>query len=162
MPAATPPNARETAASAPPWRRHSSVILRVALGMLFLYAAVLKFLDPNLFFAAIQSYELVDSNTAFFLSRALPVAEGLFGLWLLSGWKPFAAAVTGLVLLLGFSALLFSAWLRGLDVACACFGPLDLGATPAAGLFRNFLLLLAFAWLAWRCRAPTPSTPAAP
>jgi putative oxidoreductase len=152
MPDATPPHHEETLrASAPPWRRHSATILRLALGFLFLYAAVLKFLAPNVFFAALQSYELLDSNFAFTLSRALPVAEAVFALWLLSGWKTFPAACVGLGLMLLFSAFLFSAWVRGLEVSCACFGPLDVGQTPAAGLFRNALLTLAFAWLAWRC-----------
>lgn len=158
MSTATPPPPGPASASPPSWRRHSGTILRFALGLLFLYAALLKLLAPNLFFAAIQSYELVDANTAFFLSRTLPAVEAAFGLWLLSGWKPFAAACTGVLLLLGFSTLLLSAWLRGLEVTCACFGPLDVGQTPLAGLFRNALLILAFAWLAWRSRNNAATT----
>lgn len=129
----------------------STLLLRVALGGLFLLAAAAKFQNLNLFFASLLELRLSDANTAFVLSRALPAIEALAGLWLILGWKPFAAAVFGGGLTLLFTLVLLSAWLRGIQVECFCFGTLPLGATPGAAILRNLLLLAIFGWLAWRC-----------
>lgn len=129
----------------------STLLLRVAMGGLFLLAAASKFQNLNLFYASLLELRITEPNAAFFLSRALPAIEALAGLWLMVGWKPFAAAVFGGGLTLLFTLVLLWAWLRGLDVECFCFGNLPFGSTTGAAILRNLLLLVIFGWLAWRC-----------
>lgn len=110
-----------------------SLVLRLALGSVFVYAGALKLLDPAGFAQAIDAYGLVDWGTAKFLSRALPVVEIASGAGLILGIR----GALGLVVaqLLVFLAVTGYALHMGLDVDCGCFGPA--AGSPAASLFDS-------------------------
>lgn len=98
-----------------------SLVLRLALGGVFVYAGALKLLDPAAFAQAIDAYGLVNWGTAKFLARALPVIEIASGAGLILGIR----GALGLVVaqLLVFLAVTAYALHLGLDVDCGCFGP---------------------------------------
>lgn len=121
---------------------------RLLLGGVFAYAAVGKLADPAGFITDIGHYHL--------LPYPVTVAAGLYLPWL---ELICAAAVLSrrqergaLLLLLGlcslFAAALASAWWRGLDINCGCFGhranssalPLALIRAVALGLVAWFML----------------------
>lgn len=134
------------------WGQRSTIFLRFCLGMLFLYAGWMKWQDADYFFASLMKYELFNANFVWQISQVFPAIEMLLGVWLMSGWLPFISALSGGSMILLFIVLLLSAWWRGLEIDCACFGSFQLGSTYFTWLLRNVLLECAFLWLSWRCR----------
>jgi hypothetical protein len=112
-----------------------------AAGVLGL-AGVLKLADPARFAAEIAGFRLVDGRVAGALSVYLPWLELAVAAGFFVGKTRAAARVLALGLLAGFSFALASAWVRGIDVRCGCFGGAPTG-TLTAGLVRNAVLILA-------------------
>src|SRR5271169_1551380 len=92
---------------------------RLALGVIFTYAAFLKVSMSWLTFAAsIDAYQLLPDWAVTPLAQLLPWFELALGLLLVSG---FAARWTGTavtVLLGGFFAAMLQAHMKGLDIDC--------------------------------------------
>lgn len=122
------------------------MILRFALGALFIVSATAK-LRMSLDFAfAIKAFHLgIPENAIVFLAYAIPWFEALIGAGLiLRIWVRPAALLSGL-LMLGFIAGIVSLILRGKDVTCPCFGSLKLICTGPMGLchiVRNLIITL--------------------
>ena len=100
-----------------------SGILRLGLGGLLAVAGLLKLRDPSGFAVEIGNYQLFPT-LAPYLAAALPATEIVVGLGLVllpAGWRRAAALAAG-VLLLSFVVAVSSAYLRGINIACGCFG----------------------------------------
>lgn len=132
-----------------------ALIARFVLAAVWLYSGIVKLMNPLDSQQAIAAYELLPGEVISFLAVALPALEIVLGVMFLLGLflRP-AAIVTGIVLI-GFIAGLVSAWARGLQIDCGCFG--GGGYNPDAGpltylksLSRDvgFLILTAVVW--WR------------
>src|SRR5436305_15341955 len=93
--------------------------VRVALGVIFVYAAWIKLSLPwQLFAMSIDSYQLLPAGPVEFLARTLPWFELLLGLLLILGrWLRITSAVTSLLLLVFFS-LIVRAALKGQEISC--------------------------------------------
>ncbi len=97
--------------------------LGLLVGALFVYAGVIKALDPAQFFADVQGYDLIPWRAATVaLAFYLPWLEIIGGLAILV--RPLHAAALLILsgLLLVFTVALALAWIRGLDISCGCFG----------------------------------------
>jgi uncharacterized membrane protein YphA (DoxX/SURF4 family) len=101
------------------------LVFRVVLGGLFIYAGVVKVVDPLGFAQDIRNYRLVGQSLAFVAAVVLPWLEILAGAFLIAGiWKRGATLViTGLLVF--FIVLTLVTMARGLDVDCGCFGSLS-------------------------------------
>ena len=92
------------------------------IGGVFIYAGVLKFMNPPALLADIESYRLVTYRIAWLGAALLPALELVCGAALFSRvFRREAAMILG-VLTVVFMIALASAWLRGLDISCGCFG----------------------------------------
>ena len=101
------------------------LVFRVVLGSLFVYAGVVKALEPIDFAQAIRNYDLVGQSLSFIAAMILPWLEILAGAFLFAGiWKRGAAFVIS-GLLIFFIVLTVATMIRGLDVDCGCFGAID-------------------------------------
>jgi len=113
------------------------MIGRVALAVIFLYAAYAKFkpqgsmpwsvgsvrVSLSMFAMEVDSYQLLPTWGVNLVAHLLPPFETFLGLWLLSGIAlPFSSLITSL-LLAGFFAGLTRAYLLGQEISCGCFGP---------------------------------------
>src|SRR4051812_18303092 len=101
------------------------ILLRVVLGLIFVYAGYIKLKDPwQLFAASIVSYDLVPLWMAEWTAKILPWLEVAGGAGLLVGWRflPPASIGTALLLLV-FNTLVWRAFLQGKEIDCGCFGP---------------------------------------
>jgi len=112
--------------------RLAALLLRIALGAVFIYAAYTKLfqftegrphlLPWQLFAMAIDSYQLLAAWAVEVLARTLPWFELLIGVLLLVGrWTRFATATTSLLLVV-FLTLIVRAYLKGQEISCGCFG----------------------------------------
>src|SRR5713226_4663173 len=101
--------------------RPIALLLRIALGGIFVYAAWSKLKDPWALFAmAIDSYRVLPLWAVEWLARTLPWIELLIGALLIVGrWMRISTAATSLLLLVFFS-LMVRAYVKGLEINCGC------------------------------------------
>ncbi len=121
---------------------------RIALGLIFGYAALLKAADISAFAAQIADYGLTPASWGAPLARFFVAVE--FGLTaaLLANFKPrWTAAATGLLLVVFMGAIAL-AWSRGYTGSCGCFGSHGPVRGPKGALIEDsvFLVLAAVAF----------------
>lgn len=97
------------------------VLLRITLGVVFVYASIEKLADPSAFATSISAYKVLAGTSALVVATILPWVELLCGAGLLFGVYVKGSSTIALVLLLGFTAAVLSALVRGLDIACGCY-----------------------------------------
>jgi uncharacterized membrane protein YphA (DoxX/SURF4 family) len=130
---------------------------RILLGGVFVVAGVLKVPDPAAAVRAVRAYQLLPEPLVAPVAFGLPVVEIAVGLALLVGVFVRTAAIAAAVLLVVYLVGVGSAWARGLQIDCGCFGK---GGTVAAGrtaypldVVRDAALLLIALALAFRPRS---------
>ena len=124
--------------------------LRIALGALFIFAGTLKALDPTAFLKSIENYQMLPHLAAGAAAYYLPYLEIFCGTaLLLRRLHAGALALLGGILLV-FIAALLTAWVRGLEIDCGCFGAGDGKAHYGLALARDLALLAGIGFLAWR------------
>ena len=97
-------------------------ILDLIVGGIFIYAGVLKVLDPVQFGLDIDNYKSLPWFVSVRLAFYLPWLEILCGLALVFRflYRGGLSILTGLVLI--FIGATIAARVRGLDITCGCFG----------------------------------------
>ncbi len=102
---------------------YATLVSRLVLGGVFLFAGATKIPDPGSLAASIRSYEL--GLPEWFVSLAafgLPYLEVMLGLYLIAGlFTKTSAWATNALTALFLLALLQGA-ARGLEIDCGCFG----------------------------------------
>jgi putative oxidoreductase len=121
-------------------------ILAVLAGAIFVYAGVVKALDPARFANDIANFKLLPWHATVLLALYLPWLEIICGAALI-----FKRLVSGALLILGLLCLVFLGALglakaRGLDISCGCFGRMfihsvSVSAMIDAGIFAVLLVL---------------------
>lgn len=126
------------------------ILVRLALGAVFIYASLHKIHAPHLFAAAIDQYQLLPKILVNPAAVWLPWLELFAGLGLVCGRMRDGALLTINLLLIVFAAALaFNLW-RGLNIDCGCFHSDPGGAGTIAmwrTLVRDGLLLAGGLWL---------------
>jgi uncharacterized membrane protein YphA (DoxX/SURF4 family) len=113
--------------AAVPW---TATVARLLLGAVFVVAGALKVPDPAAAVRAVRAYQLLPEPLVAPVAFGLPVVEIAVGLALLAGVVVRTAALAAALLLVVFLAAVGSAWARGLQIDCGCFGN---GGQVAAG-----------------------------
>ena len=133
------------------WIPWISLVARLVLGGVMLVAGALKVTDPETAAQAVRAYELLPSALVEPVGWGLPFLEIAIGLLLIIGFGVRASAAAAGVFMMVFIAAVASAWARGLQIDCGCFGD---GGQVAAGqtayvteVARDIALLLLAAWL---------------
>jgi uncharacterized membrane protein YphA (DoxX/SURF4 family) len=103
---------------------------RLLLGAVLVVAGLLKLPDPAAAVRAVRAYRLLPEALVGPVAFGLPVVEVAVGLALLAGVFVRTAAIASAVLMAGYLAAVGSAWARGLQIDCGCFGG---GGQVAAG-----------------------------
>jgi len=135
--------------------RAAALLLRIALGGIFIYAAYTKLKLPwQVFAMGIDSYKVLPEWGAEAAARTLPWAELLIGLLLMAGrLMRLSSAVTS-ALLVVFFGLMVRAYAKGMEINCGCFGPGEVISWKT--LLRDGSMLagsLLLTWTAFRnCR----------
>lgn len=125
---------------------------RLLLGITFSYAAISKIVDPRAFASAIDHYRLLSYPFISIFAIYLPWLELICAASVLFRWRDRAALLLITTMCLCFSVALASAWWRGLDTNCGCFGSDNSTALPVA-LVRS-LTLGFIAFLLFRMETP--------
>jgi uncharacterized membrane protein YphA (DoxX/SURF4 family) len=135
------------------------LVSRLVVGGVWLVAGLLKLPDPAGNVRAVRAYQLLPESLVPLVGYALPVAEILVGVCLLLGLVTRVMAVLSALLLVAFVIGIASAWARGLQIECGCFGG---GGGPAENataaypwdIARDLGLLVLCGRLVWRARTP--------
>jgi putative oxidoreductase len=127
--------------------RWSVYVSRMALALVFVFAGGIKAADPNAFAEEIMRYQLVPWPVAVSLAFWLPFLEMAAGAGILIPALRSGALTTVTGLLITFTAALLSAWRRGLNIDCGCFGPALGPQTVIRALERDVVLLALLAWV---------------
>ena len=121
----------------------SLLVLRWLVGSVFICAGVLKALDPAQFARDVDNYRVLPYVASGALGVYLPWLEIVAGGALAFGiWRGGATLVLGIMLVV-FLGALSSAWARGLDITCGCFGRASKQANYPLALAVDLALLIA-------------------
>jgi len=108
------------------------LVVRVLLGLVFVYASLDKIADPSGFARIVYQWQVLGPVAANVVAATLPWVELVAGLLLIVGvWRREAAAVVAVMLVVFIAAAVF-VLARGIDVDnCGCTSVAAAGATPA-------------------------------
>jgi uncharacterized membrane protein YphA (DoxX/SURF4 family) len=126
-------------------------LLRVALGVVFVWASWEKILHPQAFADIVRNYQVVPEAFVHPVALGLPWLEALCGVLLIMGrWVDGSLLIVNASLVVFIAALAWNGY-RGLDVSCGCF---SVSADYRKGdylidITRDIGLLAAGLWLAY-------------
>lgn len=92
---------------------------------MFIWAGVLKILDPLDFAQNIANYRVFPQAVSFFLALVLPWIELACGFFLILGIFRDAASLLLSAFIVVFLGLIVATLIRGLDIDCGCFGTIS-------------------------------------
>jgi uncharacterized membrane protein YphA (DoxX/SURF4 family) len=118
------------------------LLLRLAIGAIFIVAGVSKAGNAALFAAQIAGFRLLPEVLIAPLAVMLPYWEILLGALVIVGLFTRAAAWIAVLLLALFDLAIASAVVRGMSVSCGCFGPNDATVTTWAEVARDAVFVV--------------------
>jgi uncharacterized membrane protein YphA (DoxX/SURF4 family) len=140
------------------------ILCRAALGGVFIWASLSKIGDPAAFAQSIAHYKIVTEPLLINLAAViLPWVEFAAGALLILNVWPRGAWTILAGLVLAFSVLIVTTMVRGIDIACGCFGSADDSRVGLGLLVRDLALLLPVILIFLKLRAQdAAAAPAAP
>ena len=126
------------------------VAVRIALGLVFVYAGILKIIDPVAFAGSVAAYKILPYGLNYLVAAILPWVEVVCGTLLIAGYRVRASACIIIAMNLVFMIALASTIVRGLNIDCGCFRQGG-EKTPAwMAILRDVLFLVAAIFLVGR------------
>jgi len=125
-------------------------VLRLIIGISFVYAAVDKIIHLDQFARIIYNYHQVPGQFINVFALFLPWVEMIAGILIIVGyWEKAAALIVGGMLVM-FIIALSQALIKGVNIECGCFSTTSKAKGPVKDLiFRDSLLLLACGVILW-------------
>jgi protein-disulfide isomerase/uncharacterized membrane protein YphA (DoxX/SURF4 family) len=132
-----------------PWL---GTLIRLALGVIWIWAAWSKLRAPRQFVQAVRAYDATPEWLSKAIGYGLPVLEACLAILLILGIVVRMAAITSAVLFFVFLIGLIQAAARGIKLECGCFG--GGGATVGStsyplDILRDVGLLVLALYLVW-------------
>ena len=118
------------------------LVLRVAIGVIFVVAGASKVGHAPEFAAQIAGFRLLPQAVIAPMALVLPFLEILLGGYLVVGLFTRMAAWVAVLLFAAFDGAIASAVVRGMTVSCGCFGPNDKTVTTWAEVARDAVFVL--------------------
>ena len=127
------------------------LVARLIVGVVELLAGLSKFSDPAGNVRAVRAYRILPESIVPTVGHALPTIEIVIGALLILGLFTRAMGILSGLFFLAFIIGISSAWARGLEINCGCFGSQGVPADPqrqyAIDIARDIGLLLCCVWL---------------
>jgi len=129
------------------------LIIRLILGVIFVYASYDKILDPDKFARDINNFHIVPFGLENSIAIVLPWLELLIGLGLIFGFFIDGSSVISGALLVLFNIMILQAMLRGFNIECGC-GLKEGQMVGLSKLLENFVFM-GGAYIIFKVRART-------
>jgi uncharacterized membrane protein YphA (DoxX/SURF4 family) len=122
-------------------------LICLGLGLVFIYAGIVKLMDPKAFARIISHYDLIPSVFLPVAAIGLPVLELLAGIGIILAVRGSLTLTFSLLIL--FVTVLWSGILKNLDVDCGCFSAEDLKSQAGLwqALYRDLVMIGAAVFL---------------
>jgi len=138
-----------------------TLVSRLLVAAVFIYASIYKIIEPGLFARAIWYYHLVPGVLINLMALILPWLELLVGLALVFGFLYRGAVVWVNIMMVVFIIALAATIVMGIDIDCGCFKASQSATEPAwdallfdIALFAFTLQLLFSRSKRWLLRSP--------
>jgi uncharacterized membrane protein YphA (DoxX/SURF4 family) len=133
-------------------------LIRLGLGVIFVWAGLAKLVDLEAFAGIISIYELVPESLLVPVAIGLPVLELAAGLGLILDVRGSLSITCGLLVMFAF--VLWFGILKDLDIDCGCFSADELGEHGGLRLafYRDLGMIAGVLYLYW-WRRTTRSAP---
>jgi len=115
---------------------------RIVLGFVFIFAAISKAAEPEVFAKAIYNYKLLPLFLINILAITLPWVELSAGLLIVFGVSVKENSVILCGMLLVFIIAIAISFARGLNIDCGCFGTVGGTKVGIQKIFENIGLLV--------------------
>src|SRR5215467_13263153 len=133
-------------------RRLLCRIIGLIVGGIFIYAGVIKVMDPVAFARDIDNYHILPWAVSVRLAFYLPWLEVFCGLAVICGlfYRGGLLILNALISIFIIASIVAKA--RGLDITCGCFGHASKNLSFSSHLLLDLILLVAavFLWLSER------------
>jgi len=124
------------------------VLVRIALGCVFLISCFDKIADPAAFAGIIANYQLLPPPLVTLTALVFPWIEAVCGLALVAGRFDKGAALLVSLMMVAFIVIILYNGYRGLDIACGCF---SVTAKEPSNIIvnsiRNTIILAGSIWI---------------
>jgi len=123
--------------------RYLYIVIRIGLGIVFIWASVDKIFNPEMFAEMVYHYKIMPNILIHPMAIFLPWLELITGILLIIGLWERAGLILFNLLIFVFIVALASALFRGLDIQCGCF-TVDPNAEKelVISLLRDIVLLI--------------------
>ena len=98
-----------------------SLLFRILLGLIFLFAGIAKISDPVRFIFTLREFNLFSEAVIPFMALYLPWLEFILGLFLILGLLYRASAFLLACLNTMFAIAILTVVVRGMEIDCGCF-----------------------------------------
>lgn len=124
-------------------KKYGLLLLRVGLGLLFIYASFDKILNPGAFAKSIANYQILPFFLLHLTAIFLPWLELVCGVALIANRFPRGANMLIGLMTVIFTTAILSAMARGLDINCGCFSVInDESNMNATKIIQNLGIIL--------------------
>jgi uncharacterized membrane protein YphA (DoxX/SURF4 family) len=134
------------------------LVMRLVIAGLFIYAGAIKAWDTQQFALDVRNFQLTSWDVSVVIATYLPWLEIIAGLALIAKrlYLGALAAIAGMTVV--FLGAIGSAWHRGLDISCGCFGREANATNFPLHIAGNLAVLIGLAILFAAERRRTPAT----
>lgn len=101
--------------------KYVTLLARLLIGGLFIYASIHKILDPSSFAVSIRNYGILPASWSNMVALTLPWIELGAGGFLILGIETKPSALITTAMLGIFLVALFYVYHMGIDIDCGCF-----------------------------------------
>lgn len=119
-----------------------TLVVRLALGCLFLWSSLPKIRQPYDFLSSVYNYELVGPKVGVLVAMVLPWLELLVGICLVGGIFISGALLVSIGMAAMFTFVLAWSLYQGLEISCGCFSASGGGLIGYSTLIRACVILL--------------------
>lgn len=112
---------------------------RWIIAAIFLISAVMKMISFKDTTVAVLGYEIVGISLASYVAIGLIAMEIFMALWGISGWRKQLFHQITITIFVVFIMLIISAWARGLEINCGCFGSSEVPENPVLGYIKDII-----------------------
>ena len=132
------------------------MLARLVVGGVWVVAGALKVNEPAMSVRAVRAYDLLPEAVVPTIGHVLPLLEIVVGVCLIIGLLARPMAAISALLFIAFIIGIASAWARGLQIDCGCFGGGGYSANATDEypweIARDVGLLVASLLVIWRSR----------